>query len=250
MPWAASVQGREPQAAERLLEDARELEQAGAFALLLEGIPARWPSASLRLDPHGRYRRGPGLRRAGAGVLRLSRVCTPTAAAFVKHYAEVGESIVSGDARLRGPRCRPVPFRPVALFGAGPPPSRRQPTGCGRERRAGRLRPGERRMSQPGSCTTIAELTSACEASRVGGARLGFVPTMGALHAGHLAVGGGGAAPDGAAWRQHLRQPDAIRAERGLRALPAQSGSATWSCSAAGVELVFAPDASEMYPPG
>lgn len=34
------VQGREPQAAERLLRDARALEAAGCFALVAEGIPA------------------------------------------------------------------------------------------------------------------------------------------------------------------------------------------------------------------
>jgi 3-methyl-2-oxobutanoate hydroxymethyltransferase len=34
------VQGREPGAAERLIEDARTLEQAGAYAVVLEGIPS------------------------------------------------------------------------------------------------------------------------------------------------------------------------------------------------------------------
>ena len=34
------VQGRAPEAAERLLEDARILEQAGAFGIVLEGIPS------------------------------------------------------------------------------------------------------------------------------------------------------------------------------------------------------------------
>src|SRR3954466_12051647 len=34
------VQGREPAAAERLLEDALALEQAGAFGIVLEGIPS------------------------------------------------------------------------------------------------------------------------------------------------------------------------------------------------------------------
>jgi 3-methyl-2-oxobutanoate hydroxymethyltransferase len=34
------VQGRDPAAVERLIEDARALDQAGAFALVLEGLPA------------------------------------------------------------------------------------------------------------------------------------------------------------------------------------------------------------------
>jgi 3-methyl-2-oxobutanoate hydroxymethyltransferase len=36
-----TVQGRTPEAAARLLEDARALEQAGAFAIVLETVPAQ-----------------------------------------------------------------------------------------------------------------------------------------------------------------------------------------------------------------
>ena len=49
--------------------------------------------------------------------------------------------------------------------------------------------------------------------------------------------------------RLALRQPDAVRRRRGLRALPARRGRATWSCSSeAGVDVVFAPPPDEMYP--
>ena len=63
------VQGR-GEAGDRLLHDAKALEAAGAFAVVLEGIP----SAARRADhrgaarPDDRHRRRPGLRRAGAGL--------------------------------------------------------------------------------------------------------------------------------------------------------------------------------------
>ncbi len=48
---------------------------------------------------------------------------------------------------------------------------------------------------------------------------------------------------------EHLRQPPAVRAARGLRHLPAHAGARLPSCCAdAGCDLVFAPDEAELYP--
>ena len=59
------VQGRSDEAAEQILSDARALEAAGAFAVVLEGIP--WPPCDRGPQcAHHRYRRRSAVRRAGA----------------------------------------------------------------------------------------------------------------------------------------------------------------------------------------
>ena len=66
------VQGRDEDAARKILEDALALERAGCFALVLEGVPlelARQITAAA-VHPHHRHRRGQVLRRPGARLLR------------------------------------------------------------------------------------------------------------------------------------------------------------------------------------
>jgi pantoate--beta-alanine ligase len=105
-------------------------------------------------------------------------------------------------------------------------------------------------MSAPAVHRTIAEFRAACDAVRAGGARLGFVPTMGALHAGHL----------------HLVRVARRHAERVAVSIfvnPTQFGPnedfaryprnlerdvELWA--SAGADLVLAPTPAEMYPPG
>jgi 3-methyl-2-oxobutanoate hydroxymethyltransferase len=85
---------READAA-RLLEDALALEAAGAFAIVLEAIPAevaREATAALRIPTIGI---GAGLHCDGQvlvcyDMLGLSQGAVPP---FVKKYAELGESV-------------------------------------------------------------------------------------------------------------------------------------------------------------
>jgi pantoate--beta-alanine ligase len=93
------------------------------------------------------------------------------------------------------------------------------------------------------------EIRAACNEARHGGARIGFVPTMGALHAGHLAL-----------VAEAMRQAEVVVAS--IFVNPTQFGPAedyaryprdldgdVRKLAAAGADLVFAPAREDMYAP-
>ena len=69
------VQGKQEEQARQLLADARAVAEAGAFALVLEGIPASLAAeiTAAVSDPDHRHRRRRRLRRPGAGDPRHPR---------------------------------------------------------------------------------------------------------------------------------------------------------------------------------
>ncbi len=69
------VQGKTVEAARRLLADARALEEAGAFSIVLEAVPARLAEQNHEFTAYSHYWhwRRIGLRWAGAGYARYSR---------------------------------------------------------------------------------------------------------------------------------------------------------------------------------
>jgi 3-methyl-2-oxobutanoate hydroxymethyltransferase len=91
------VQGKTDEAADRIIADAIALEQAGAYAIVLEAMPAEVAS---------RVTRAVGVPTIGIGAGRgcdgqvlvctdlvgMSRGHSPR---FVKHFAEVGDAIVN-----------------------------------------------------------------------------------------------------------------------------------------------------------
>ena len=96
-----------------------------------------------------------------------------------------------------------------------------------------------------------AELREACDALRAEGQRVGLVPTMGALHAGHLALVGEARARGATAvvvtiFVNPLQFDRADDLERYPRTLQADLEA----CEAHDVDLVFAPEPDAMYPAG
>ena len=72
------VQGRGDEAAHRLMQDAKALQHAGAFAVVLEVVPSEVAAqvTTALHDPDDRHRRRPVVRRPGAGVAGHGRAAT------------------------------------------------------------------------------------------------------------------------------------------------------------------------------
>lgn len=89
------VKGRTEAEAERLVQDARALEDAGAFALVLEGMPADVGSQvtkSITIPTIG-IGAGPGCDGQVLVVNDLLGITPPPSPKFVKRYAEIGDTI-------------------------------------------------------------------------------------------------------------------------------------------------------------
>ncbi len=97
---------------------------------------------------------------------------------------------------------------------------------------------------------TAADLLSVCDGYRAAGERVGLVPTMGALHRGHLSL------------VEAARQAGAARIALSIFVNPTQFGAGEdfdryprtrqedlQKCEQAGVDLVYAPDLRAVYPP-
>ena len=89
------VQGRREEQARQLLADARAVEEAGAFALVLEGIPATLASeitASLEIPTIG-IGAGPGCDGQVLVIHDVLGLCEKFSPKFVKQYADVAKVI-------------------------------------------------------------------------------------------------------------------------------------------------------------
>lgn len=92
------VQGREDEQARRILADARAVEQAGAFALVLEGIPrdlARQITEAVSIPTIG-IGAGPECDGQVLVIHDILGLCDKYSPKFVKRYADISETISSG----------------------------------------------------------------------------------------------------------------------------------------------------------
>ncbi len=99
-------------------------------------------------------------------------------------------------------------------------------------------------------CTTIDEMRGAARALRRTGQRLGFVPTMGALHEGHLSLVRAAKASCDATAASIFVNPTQFGPAEDLAKYPRSFERDRKMLEGEGVELLFAPPVEEMYPAG
>jgi pantoate--beta-alanine ligase len=97
---------------------------------------------------------------------------------------------------------------------------------------------------------SVAEFRAAMQGARSAGKRLGLVPTMGALHAGHLALVTEARSRATEVALTIFVNPTQFGPNEDFARYPRNLERDLELCREAGVSHVFAPEASEMYPPG
>jgi pantoate--beta-alanine ligase len=96
--------------------------------------------------------------------------------------------------------------------------------------------------------TTVQETRAACRAARSGGSRIGFVPTMGALHEGHLSLLRAARATCDVVAASLFVNPLQFGPSEDLSRYPRDFEGDRQKFAAEGVQLLFAPSVEAMYP--
>jgi pantoate--beta-alanine ligase len=99
-------------------------------------------------------------------------------------------------------------------------------------------------------CRTPDEMHAACRELRRAGRTLGLVPTMGALHAGHMSLVGAAKGGCDAVAVSIFVNPTQFGPNEDYAAYPRTFDEDCRKLQTAGVDLLFAPSADAMYPPG
>lgn len=103
---------------------------------------------------------------------------------------------------------------------------------------------------KPCLVTTVAELRQAVAAARREGKRIGLVPTMGALHEGHLSLVRASQAECGFTVVTIYVNPSQFGPKEDFSRYPRTLEADMAALASVQADLVFAPSSDEVYPPG
>jgi pantoate--beta-alanine ligase len=107
-------------------------------------------------------------------------------------------------------------------------------------------------MTRPAiqTCATIAEVRRAVDEARRAGRSIGLVPTMGALHLGHLRLVEEARQASGLVVVSIFVNPTQFGPSEDFRRYPRALEADADLCARGGADLIFAPGVEEMYPRG
>ena len=97
---------------------------------------------------------------------------------------------------------------------------------------------------------TVGEVREALREPRARGEGIGLVPTMGAFHAGHVALMREARGASGVVVVSLFVNPSQFNASEDLARYPRDEVADARVADTEGVDLLFAPSADELYPPG
>jgi pantoate--beta-alanine ligase len=99
-------------------------------------------------------------------------------------------------------------------------------------------------------CTTTTEMHTACRDLRASGNTLGLVPTLGALHSGHMSLVAAARADCDHVAASIFVNPTQFGPNEDFASYPRTFDEDRRKLEDAGVDILFAPSTEEMYPPG
>ncbi len=97
---------------------------------------------------------------------------------------------------------------------------------------------------------TTCELQELADRERAAGLRIALVPTMGALHSGHLSLVAEARARADRVWVSIFVNPTQFNEATDFDGYPRTFDADAEACREAGVDVIFAPTADQLYPEG
>jgi 3-methyl-2-oxobutanoate hydroxymethyltransferase len=234
------VQGRDDAGRQRLLDDARAVADAGAFAVVVEGVPlelGREITAMLEIPTIG-IGAGPFCDGQVLVMHDLLGLATDERRMprFVRRYAGLGAQVTAAVEAY------------VADVSAGAFPSDAESYHAPRDRgalpEAHTALPGARMQE----IETVAGMQRWADRQRALGLRISFVPTMGYLHEGHLSLVKEARSRGDRVVVSIFVNPIQFDREEDLISYPREPERDRRMLEDAGVDVLFAPHPREMYP--